>query len=94
MPFANGLALIRWSAEQLASKSKLGVATIPRADATDGEPSITLANAAAIQSTLEAAGVQFIPENGGGASVRLAKRLAPTIDQGKRPEDLDASNDD
>lgn len=27
----------------------------------------------ALQSALEAAGVQFIPENGGGAGVRLAK---------------------
>ena len=28
----------------------------------------------AIQSALEAAGVEFIPENGGGAGVRLRKR--------------------
>ena len=28
---------------------------------------------AAIRAALEAAGVQFIPENGGGAGVRLAK---------------------
>jgi len=27
-----------------------------------------------IRATLEAAGVQFIPENGGGAGVRLAKK--------------------
>jgi hypothetical protein len=31
-------------------------------------------NVATVQTTLEAAGVQFIPENGGGAGVRLAKR--------------------
>jgi hypothetical protein len=28
----------------------------------------------AVQSALEMAGVEFIPENGGGAGVRLAKR--------------------
>lgn len=28
---------------------------------------------AAIRATLEAAGVEFIPENGGGAGVRLRK---------------------
>ena len=28
----------------------------------------------AIRNALEAAGVEFIPENGGGAGVRLAKR--------------------
>jgi hypothetical protein len=31
------------------------------------------ANRKLIQLALEAAGVQFIPENGGGAGVRLAK---------------------
>lgn len=30
-------------------------------------------NVAAIRSALEAAGVEFIPENGGGAGVRLRK---------------------
>jgi hypothetical protein len=31
------------------------------------------ANAAAVQRALEAAGVEFIAENGGGAGVRLRK---------------------
>lgn len=30
-------------------------------------------NVSVVQKALEAAGVQFIPENGGGAGVRLAK---------------------
>lgn len=34
----------------------------------------TLNNLAAIRSALEAAGVEFIPENGGGAGVRLTKQ--------------------
>lgn len=33
----------------------------------------TAANQAAIVRALEAAGVEFIPENGGGAGVRLRK---------------------
>lgn len=32
-------------------------------------------NLAAIRSALEAAGVEFIPENGGGAGVRLRKEI-------------------
>jgi hypothetical protein len=32
------------------------------------------ANARAVQRALEAAGVEFIEENGGGAGVRLRKR--------------------
>ena len=31
-------------------------------------------NVAAVRSALEAAGVEFIPENGGGLGVRLRKR--------------------
>lgn len=71
-----GRAILRWSAEDLASRAQLGVATVRRAEGVDGAPSITPANCAAIQTALEAAGVQFIPENGGGAGVRLAKPRA------------------
>jgi len=66
-----GRALLRWSADELASRSRLGVATVRRAEAEDGTPTITAANAQAIGQTLEAAGVEFIPENGGGPGVRL-----------------------
>lgn len=47
----------------------------------------------AIQAALEAAGIEFIAENGGGAGVRLAKPKGQP-DEGRRPEDLNASNDD
>jgi transcriptional regulator with XRE-family HTH domain len=67
-------ALLRWSAEDLARESKVGVATIRRAEATDGAPTITAANISSLQSALEAAGIQFIPENGGGVGVRFSTR--------------------
>jgi len=63
--------LIRWSAETLAERSKLGAATIRRAAASDGLPKMTAANLAAVQAALEAAGVVFLDENGGG--VKLGK---------------------
>lgn len=66
--------LLRWSAEELAKRSRLGRITVTRAEATDGLPSMTEANMAALRGALEAAGVQFIPENGGGAGVRMKKR--------------------
>jgi transcriptional regulator with XRE-family HTH domain len=69
-------ALIRWSAEDLARKSRLGVATIRRAEAEDTALSITAANADAIQRALEAGGIVFVPENGGGVGVRLNQ---PTV---------------
>ncbi len=64
---------LRWSAQELAEKSGVGVSTVKRAEAEDGLPPITKPNMDAIRRALEAAGVEFIPENGGGAGVRLRK---------------------
>jgi hypothetical protein len=66
-------SLIRWSADDLANRSSLSVATIRRAELTDGDTSMTAANDLAVRRALEAAGVEFIDENGGGAGVRLRK---------------------
>lgn len=66
-------ALLRWSAEDLAKFSKLGVATIRRAEAHDGATNLTDANADAVRRALEKAGVEFIPANGGGPGVRLRR---------------------
>lgn len=67
-------ALLRWSAVDLARQSRLGVNTIRRAEVTDEGTSLTAANELAIRNALEAAGVEFIHENGGGPGVRLRKR--------------------
>jgi hypothetical protein len=66
-------SLIRWSAEDLAGLSSLSIATIRRAELTDDETSMTAANDLAVRRALEAAGVEFIDENGGGPGVRLRK---------------------
>jgi hypothetical protein len=50
-----------------------GVATIRRAELSDGETSMTAANDLAVRRALEMAGVEFIDENGGGPGVRLRK---------------------
>jgi hypothetical protein len=68
-------ALLRWSALDLASASKVGVATIRRVEVVDGEIPVTAANEAALRRALEAAGVEFIDENGGGAGVRMKKSV-------------------
>jgi hypothetical protein len=68
-----GRSLIRWSAAELAKASALGANTIRRAEVSDGETSLTVANDQAIRRALEAAGVEFIDENGGGAGVRLRR---------------------
>ena len=66
-------ALLRWSAADLARVASLGLATIRRAELTERETSLTAANDLAVRRALEAAGVDFIDENGGGPGVRLRK---------------------
>jgi transcriptional regulator with XRE-family HTH domain len=65
-----------WSAEDLAEKAGLGVATIRRAEA-DNPPRVSAGNLFVIQHALEAAGVIFLDDDqaspGGGRGVRLPK---------------------
>jgi hypothetical protein len=66
-------ALLRWSAADLAQRSKVGVATIRRVEVIEGHLPVTLPNEAALRRALEDGGVEFIDENGGGPGVRLRK---------------------
>jgi hypothetical protein len=69
-------ALLKWSAQDLAQISALGVNTVRRAEAVDGETSLTNANDLAVRRALEEAGVEFIDANGGGPGVRLRENRA------------------
>jgi hypothetical protein len=65
-------ALLRWSAENLATASGVSVVAIRRAEAKDEPVTMMRANMAAIRSALEAAGVVFIAaDDDGGPGVRL-----------------------
>jgi len=70
-------ALLRWSAEDLARQSSIGVTTIRRAELTEDQTSMTTANDLAVRHALEGAGVEFIDENGGGVGVRMRKHQRP-----------------
>lgn len=63
--------MVNWSREELAKRANTTARTIARIEA--GETAPRQSTLEAIRSALEAAGVQFIPENGGGAGVRLRK---------------------
>jgi ribosome-binding protein aMBF1 (putative translation factor) len=63
--------MLGWSKERLAKPSGVPVRTITRFETEDAVP--RTATIAAIRAALEAAGVEFIAENGGGAGVRLRK---------------------
>jgi hypothetical protein len=69
-------ALLRWSALDLAKASRVGVATIRRVEVMDGDIPVTSANEAALRNALEAAGIEFIDQNGGGPGVRLRKPIS------------------
>lgn len=64
-------ALIEWSRDQLADASKVAVRTIVDFERNAREPREVTKDA--LCRALAAAGVEFIPENGGGAGVRLRK---------------------
>ena len=66
-------SLIKWTAEDLAVRSNVSLRTIRRAELADQSTSLTAPNDSALRAALEAAGVEFIDENGGGPGVRLQK---------------------
>ena len=53
----------------------MGLATIRRAEFAQDATSLTAANDLAIRRALEAAGIEFIDENGGGLGPRLRKHM-------------------
>ena len=66
-----GRALLGWSQGDLEAASKVAKKTI--ADFERGKRHPYPRTIEAMRTALEAAGVEFIPENGGGAGVRLKK---------------------
>ncbi|MFD2237645.1 helix-turn-helix domain-containing protein [Aureimonas populi] len=65
-------ALLNWSQFELATASGADASTI-RAFETE-EMTVAESNVSALQGALEAAGIEFISEIGGGTGVRLRPR--------------------
>lgn len=68
--------LLDWSQQRLAGAAAVGVSTVR--DFEKGRRTPIQGNLAAIRAALEAAGVEFIEENGGGPGVRLKKGEDPS----------------
>lgn len=73
-------SLLGWSQDDLADHSGVSKPTIGRLEALDSDDPIggRPETGEALARALEKAGVEFIPENGGGPGVRLAKRVRRT----------------
>jgi predicted transcriptional regulator len=64
-------ALLAWSQQDLADKSGVGIVTVHQLEAGTSQP--RRATVDVVRRAFEAAGVEFIEENGGGPGVRLKK---------------------
>jgi len=61
--------LLDWTQDQLARTAGVGITTVRTFEKGASAP--VAQNLAAMRRALEVAGVVFIPENGGGAGVRM-----------------------
>ena len=71
-----GRALTGLTQADLAMAAGIPVSLLARIEAVDGMVVARMPDWMAIQAALKAAGVEFIPEDGDGAGVRLRK-MAP-----------------
>jgi transcriptional regulator with XRE-family HTH domain len=69
-----GRALIKWTAEDLAKHSGVGVATIRRLEGSVGIPSSNARTLEQLRRCLELAGVEFIGSPEAGPGVRLWRK--------------------
>jgi transcriptional regulator with XRE-family HTH domain len=64
-------ALLGWTQQELAERSGVGVVTIHQLETGANQP--RRATVDVVERALQAAGIEFIEENGGGPGVRLKK---------------------
>ena len=76
-----GRILAGLSSSDLAAAADVAVGLIVRIEAVDGMAMVRKPDLAAIRGAFEDAGLQFIPENGGGAGVRLRKAALPNMEE-------------
>jgi transcriptional regulator with XRE-family HTH domain len=64
---------LEWGVRELAAEAQVSTDTVARFERGEELKERTVR---ALREAMEAAGVEFIPENGGGPGVRLKKRKA------------------
>lgn len=69
-------ALLGWSQTELASRAGLSLPTVKRVEGDFG-PNVSKESRLRLQEALEAAGIEFLEENGAGLGVRFQKSKRP-----------------
>ena len=72
---------LNWPVAKLEEMSGVSATTIKRMEKSEGVPKTMTDKLAEIRRALEAAGLEFIPENGGGAGVRVRLRADGTREE-------------
>lgn len=67
-------ALIGWEQSKVAEAAGISLPTIKRMEGSAGPVRGNYETVSKVKRALEAAGIEFIAENGGGAGVRLRRR--------------------
>ncbi len=65
--------LLGWSQSELAARAGLSLPTVKRLEAGFG-PRVSDEARGKMQRAIEAAGIEFLDENGGGSGVRFKKK--------------------
>jgi len=71
---ASARTLLGLAQGDLAASADISVPTLRRMEASEGPASGMANNIRAVALALENAGIEFIPENGGGHGVRIRER--------------------
>ncbi len=79
-------ALLRWEQKDLALASGVSLPTIKRLEMKPGRLVAHRPTLDALIRALETAGIQFIPQNGGGPGVRLRNSVPGRPRSKSRPE--------
>jgi transcriptional regulator with XRE-family HTH domain len=70
-------ALLRWEQRDLAETSGVSLPSVKRLETQPGALAAQERTIVELRKALEAAGIEFIAENGGGPGVRLRKPRLP-----------------
>ena len=66
-------AMLRWNQSDLADRCGVSVPTVKRLEAMEGVVEGNRVTLQAVEGAFTDAGIEFIPENGGGPGLRLKK---------------------